>query len=103
MQMRSYNSQWIGQFSIDYGEVRQMSARRSENTNAELAMEGRLGRMESDITYIKRDIEEIKTTLTILSQGISDIRVKDFRFIMGALISVAVGLAGVMAHGFHWL
>jgi DNA anti-recombination protein RmuC len=27
----------------------------------------------------------------------------DFRLTFGALITLAVGLAGLMAHGFHWL
>jgi hypothetical protein len=27
----------------------------------------------------------------------------DFRLLFGAIISVAVGMAGLMAKGFHWL
>jgi hypothetical protein len=27
----------------------------------------------------------------------------DFRVLFGALIAIAVGLAGIMAKGFHWL
>jgi hypothetical protein len=26
----------------------------------------------------------------------------DFRLLFGAIITVALGLAGLMAHGFHW-
>lgn len=34
---------------------------------------------------------------------IDDHHDRDFRVLFGALIAVALGLAGLMAKGFHWL
>ncbi|WP_347557157.1 hypothetical protein [Robbsia sp. KACC 23696] len=34
---------------------------------------------------------------------IDAIRTTDFRILFGATIAVAVGLAGLMAKGFHWV
>ena len=62
-------------------------------------MEARVARLESDVDYIKRDIGEIKNDLKEIKQ---DMR-SDFRIIFGALIATALGLAGLMARGFHWI
>jgi hypothetical protein len=48
--------------------------------------------IQSDLIEIKSDIREIKR----------DAR-NDFRSLFGALIFVALGLAGLMAKGFHWI
>lgn len=45
---------------------------------------------------LKRDVREIRTDIT-------GIRTTDFRILFGATIAVAIGLAGLMAKGFHWL
>jgi len=47
--------------------------------------------MQSDIREIKDDLREIRR----------DAR-SDFRQLFGAIIVVAIGLAGLMAKGFHW-
>ena len=48
--------------------------------------------IQSDLSEIKSDIREIKR----------DART-DFRLVFGALIVGALGLAGLMAKGFHWI
>ena len=48
--------------------------------------------IQSDLTEIKSDVREIKR----------DART-DFRLLFGAIIFVALGLAGLMARGFHWI
>ena len=45
--------------------------------------------MGADVKELRRDITGIRTT--------------DFRLIFGAIIAVALGLAGLMAKGFGWL
>jgi hypothetical protein len=62
-------------------------------------MEARLARIESDVDYIKRDIGEIKTAV---KETNVDLRT-DFRLLFGALIVAVLGLAGILATGFHWL
>jgi hypothetical protein len=55
-------------------------------------LEAHIEHIQSDINEIKSDIREIKR----------DART-DFRLLFGALIFVAIGLAGLMAKGFHWI
>ncbi|AID90857.1 hypothetical protein KONIH1_17765 [Klebsiella oxytoca KONIH1] len=65
-----------------------------------------MGRMESDISYIKRDISDVKDDIKDVRNDIKDIRKDmkgDFRLTFGALIAVALGLAGLMARGFGWI
>ncbi|HCR58915.1 MAG TPA: hypothetical protein DIW62_14810 [Raoultella sp.] len=65
-----------------------------------------MGRMESDISYIKRDINDVKDDIKDVRNDIKDIRKDmkgDFRLTFGALIAVALGLAGLMARGFGWI
>ncbi|AUV95230.1 TPA: hypothetical protein SMJ25_000647 [Klebsiella michiganensis] len=62
--------------------------------------------MESDISYIKRDISDVKDDIKDVRNDIKDIRKDmkgDFRLTFGALIAVALGLAGLMARGFGWI
>lgn len=73
-------------------------------------MEARVAKLESDIDYIKRDIGEIKIELRDFKQDVrtefkevkQDMR-SDFRILFGALIAAVLGLAGLMARGFHWI
>lgn len=62
-------------------------------------MEARIAKLESDVSHIASDVGEIKTDIRELrNQGGTD-----FRLIFGAIIAVALGLAGLMVHGFGWL
>ncbi|EET3689555.1 hypothetical protein FI740_003172 [Escherichia coli] len=80
-----------------------MSNRRSQASRDEFALDSRVARMESDISYIKRDIEELKSDLKDVRDDIDKIRTTDFRLMFGALIATTLGLAGLMARGFHWI
>jgi hypothetical protein len=62
-------------------------------------MEPRVAKLESDVGYIQRDIGEIKQDIREMRKEAKD----DFRILFGALIVVAIGLAGLMAKGFQWL
>jgi hypothetical protein len=61
-------------------------------------METKVAKLESVVEYIQRDILEIKTEIREIRK---DAR-SDFYLLFGALIVGALGLAGLMAKGFHW-
>ena len=62
-------------------------------------MEARIAKLEAAVEHIEKDIRDIKQDVREMR---SDMR-SDFRLQFGALITAALGLAGLMAHGFHWL
>jgi len=95
-------------------------------------MEPRVAKLEAAVEHIQRDIGEIKSDLRALRDEFksdlralrdefksdlralrdeikSDVRAlrdnarSDFYILFGAVIAVALGLAGMMARGFHWL
>ncbi|HDC4469844.1 TPA: hypothetical protein O8U04_003616 [Enterobacter kobei] len=62
-------------------------------------MQGRVAKLESDVEHIKNALKDIKDDIREIKR---DAR-SDFRLLFGALITVALGLAALMAKGFHWL
>ena len=62
-------------------------------------MDGRIARLESDVDYIKRDIGELKTDV----REIRNHQERDFRLLFGAIILVALGIAGILAKAFGWI
>jgi hypothetical protein len=62
-------------------------------------MEPRVAKLEAAVEHIQSDIADIKGDVRALR---GDART-DFRLLFGAIIVVALGLAGLMAKGFHWL
>lgn len=62
-------------------------------------MEARVAKLESDVAHIDSTLQEMKDDMREMRR---DLR-SDFRILFGALITVAIGLAGIMARGFHWL
>ena len=62
----------------------------------DLAMESRITRLVAAMEHMQRDIAELKA-------DVRSIRTTDFRIMFGALITVALGLATIMAKGFGWL
>lgn len=67
--------------------------------------EDRAAKLEASVSHIESDIKEIRTDMRgIRSEliGIRENREKDFRVLFGAIIAVALGLAGMMAKGFGW-
>lgn len=59
----------------------------------------RLAKVEAAVEHIKSDVSHIKTDIRDIK---SEART-DFRILFGAIIFVALGLAGLMAKGFKWL
>jgi chromosome segregation ATPase len=77
----------------------------------------RVSKLETGMEYIRDDIHnlrlELRDTRTELRAEIGDLRTElrteirevrtDFRFLTGSFITVSLGLAGMMAKGFHWI
>lgn len=61
--------------------------------------EARMARLEATAEHILREIGDVKADAREIKK---DAR-SDFRLLFGAVIAVALGLAGLMAKGFHWL
>jgi len=62
-------------------------------------MEARIAKLEADTENMKTNIADIKTDIRDIKK---DMR-SDFRLVFGAIITVAVSLAALMAKGFGWL
>ena len=62
-------------------------------------MEPRIAKLESHFEYIRRDLDSVATDVKDLRKDMRE----DFRILFGALVVVALGLAGLMAKGFGWI
>ena len=62
-------------------------------------MEPRIAKLEAHVEHIDKSITRIETDLREMRTQARH----DFRLLFGALITVALGLAGMMAAGFGWL
>lgn len=70
---------------------------RLELTAAQI--DNRLGRVEVIVEHVKEDVRDLR----IEFRGVRDQARVDFRLLFGALISIALGMAALMARGFHWI
>ncbi|MER2539357.1 MAG: hypothetical protein ABTQ26_08960 [Azonexus sp.] len=69
-------------------------------------IEPRVARLEASVSHIERDVTDIRGDIREIRTDIKELRKVDesnFRALFGAIIAVALGLAGLMAKGFHWL
>jgi len=62
-------------------------------------MESRIAKLEASSAHIERDITEIKTDLRDMKKYMRE----DFRLLFSAIIAAVLGLAAIMAKGFHWI
>jgi hypothetical protein len=62
-------------------------------------MEARVAKLEAAVEHIRTDVADIKGDVRSLRDNARG----DFRVLFGAVITVALGLAALMAKGFHWL
>lgn len=63
------------------------------------AMEARLAKVEAVVETVQRDIAEIKADIREIRRDARG----DFRLLFGSIITLGLGMAGLMAKGFHWL
>ncbi len=69
------------------------------NGNGGSDLEARVAKLESSTEYIQREITDIKVDV----REIRNNQRTDFRLLFGALITVAIGLASLIAKGFGWI
>jgi hypothetical protein len=62
-------------------------------------LEARIAKLEATMDHVQNDVTELKADVRELRRDLST----DFRILFGAIIAVALGLAGLMAKGFEWL
>lgn len=62
-------------------------------------MEARVAKLEAGVQHLERDVSDIKVELRALR---ADQRT-DFRTTWVGIIAMGLGLAGLMAKGFHWI
>ena len=65
-------------------------------------METRVGRLEASVEHIQSDLTDLKADVRELRKDVASIRTTDFRIMYGSFVAGILGLAAIMAHGFHW-
>ncbi|KAB8125123.1 hypothetical protein D3W54_01170 [Komagataeibacter medellinensis] len=64
------------------------------------------GNMEARVAVLEQIAQDTKDVLKELKTEASTLRSnqeRDFRLLFGAIIAATLGLAGLMAKGFHWI
>ena len=61
-------------------------------------MEARVAKLEATLEHIGREMSDVKADVRTLRDNART----DFRVLFGAIIAFALGLAGLLAKGFHW-
>jgi hypothetical protein len=61
-------------------------------------LEPRVRSLETHIDYMRQQLGDMRTDIRSLRTDGE----RDFRIVFGTIITVALGLAGLMAKGFHW-
>lgn len=58
-----------------------------------------VSRLEADVAHLQKDVGSLKTDVGQIRER----QDRDFRLLFGAVITVALGLGGLMAKGFGWV
>jgi len=73
---------------------------RADKTDAKL---GKLADMMIEMSADVKALHNASGRIEARLDKIDDRRERDFRLAIGAIVTVTLGLAGLMAHGFKWL
>ena len=76
-----------------------MEARILNLESAALRVAQSIGKLEADVSHLQKDFGEMKVDVSQIRER----QDRDFRILFGSLITVALGLGGLMAKGFGWL
>lgn len=76
-----------------------MEARILNLESTVLRMAQSIGKLEADMTHVQKDIGVMKGDIGQIRER----QDRDFRLLFGAIITVALGLGGLMVKGFGWL
>jgi hypothetical protein len=88
----------IGDAALQSIVDRSSSSGGSGGGNGGTGMDARVAKVEATIEHIQSDTSDIKENIRDLRRNATN----DFRILFAAIIGVAIGLAGLMAKGFHW-
>jgi hypothetical protein len=70
------------------------------------AMEARVAKLEASSEFVRTQLADLRVDMnrqmTDLRADVRELR-GDMKLLLGAIVGVALGLAGLMAKGFHWL
>lgn len=61
-------------------------------------MEARIAKLEATVAHIDTRVGRVETDIRDLRQAMD----RDFRLTWGMVVGVALGLASLLAKGFHW-
>ncbi|WP_024278602.1 hypothetical protein [Xanthobacter sp. 126] len=62
-------------------------------------MEARVAKLEASSDHLVRSVDGLRIDVREAKCGAE----RDFRILFGAIVAVALGLAYMMAKGFHWI
>lgn len=83
----------------DFGAFRRRRQDSGGGDDGGNMIEARIAKLEAGVEHIQADISEIKTDVRDLRRD----QQNDFRLLFGALIAGVLGLAALIAKGFHWV
>ena len=66
-------------------------------------LEAAVEHIEQEITEVRGDVGELRGEMAAEFRAVRANMRTDFRILFDALIAATLGLAGLTAHGFHWL
>lgn len=93
------NEHYPDRFPGDRRRRGEDNGQRPPGPPGENPLEPRVAKLETHIEYVRRDLDELRVDFR---EHRKETRT-DFRLLFGALITAALGLAGMMGKGFGWL
>jgi hypothetical protein len=76
-----------------------MEARILNLESTVLRMAQSIGTLEANVSHVQKDIGTLKTDVSQIRER----QDRDFRLLFGSIITVSLGLGGLLAKGFGWL
>src|SRR6187402_1976988 len=85
------------------GEMREFKSEMREFKGEVLEFKGEMREFRSEMREFKGEMREFQKEVRSEFRDVRHQARTDFRLLFGALISLAIGMATLMAKGFHWI
>src|SRR6187402_2267872 len=85
------------------GEMREFKSEMREFKGEMLEFKGEMREFRSEMREFKGEMREFQKEVRSEFRDVRHQARTDFRLLFGALISLAIGMATLMAKGFHWI
>ena len=59
--------------------------------------------VETRLSELRGDVQGLRTEMSGEFRAVRDRQERDFCLLFGIVVTVALGLAGLLAHGFKWI